>query len=117
MNLLPIINPINNEPITPSKDVSLKKVVRDIKHITENCYRDLVEVQNEGINALWEDKNLSPQEIIDGLGDDAIKIFQFHGKLTDFIIELSEIDGVEYNPALPTKPFTVADGKITVSME
>jgi hypothetical protein len=64
---------------------------------------------------LWNDPTLKPQEIIDALGDDAVKIFQVHGILTDAIKQIAEISGVVPNIATPTNAFSIVDNVITVS--
>jgi hypothetical protein len=63
---------------------------------------------------VWHNRQFTPQQIIDSLGDDAVKIFDFHRGLTEYLVTVSFLDGVEYTPALHTNAFTVANGKITV---
>jgi hypothetical protein len=101
--------------ITPSDSEKLQRITNTIKTISTRTYNDLVRAQKMGIDSLWKNKDFTPQQIIDSLGDDAIKIFDVHGKLTEYLIEISAIDGVDYVPALPTNAFIVEDGKITVT--
>jgi hypothetical protein len=100
---------------TPSDSEKLKRISNNIKSISSRTYNDLVRVQKTGIDSVWKNREFTPQEIIDALGDDAIKIFDVHGKLTDYLVSISAIDGVDYVPALPTNAFIVEDGKITVT--
>jgi hypothetical protein len=78
----------------------------------------LVNVQREGIRIVWKNPNLSPQEIVDSLGPDALKVFQFHGALTDLILSIATSEGVEVKLEAPTNQFTVDNqGNITITDE
>jgi len=105
--------PISGNP-PPDKEVKLTRKSEYIKNLSRSTYNRLLEVQREGINTLWNDSSCTPQEIIDKLGTDSLKIFEFHAKLTSFILDLGTIDGITPNIALPKFNFTVDDGKITV---
>jgi len=94
----------------------LQRIANTIKAISSRTYEDLVRVQKLGINSVWNNREFTPQQIIDALGDDVSKIFAVHGKLTDYLVDISSIDNVSYTPALPTNAFTInADGSITVT--
>jgi len=99
----------------PSDSEKLEKISNIIKTSSARAYKELVQIQKTGIDYVWNNREFSPQQIIDALGDNAIKIFNIHGKLTEYLIEISAIDGVDYVPALPTNAFIVEDGKITVT--
>jgi hypothetical protein len=75
-----------------------------------------VRTQREGIEIVWEDETLTPQEIIDEMGSDVFKIFQFHGELTQFILMLAKGDGATVDVKYPTHSFTanLSAGTITV---
>lgn len=98
-----------------SEEEKLQRITKNIKSISARAYGDLVRVQKTGIDAVWNNKDFTPQQIIDALGDDAIKIFEVHGKLTDYLTAISIIDEIPYTPALPTYAFTVSGNKITVT--
>lgn len=103
-------------PITPTKEQQLANVTRQIKNLSKNCFEELLKIQSQGIKLVWNHYSLTPQEIIDALGEDAIKIFQFHGKMTDYINTIATIEGISVNLAYPKNSFTVdAQGKITVT--
>lgn len=107
-----------NAPKTPQqvKAEKLANVIADIEGMTRNCYGFLSNTQIRGIDLLWNNKNFMPQEILDELGTDALKIFQFHGLLTELLIQLSAIDGIAPTIKLPNNAWTVnPDGTITVS--
>lgn len=97
-----------------SKAQRLARKVEQIKSISTQTFNNLERTQREGINVLWNDPDLTPQEILDGLGADAIKVFMFHSALTDLIVGLSQVDGIVPNIKLPTNEFTIVDGKIVV---
>ncbi len=101
---------------TPTKEQELKQVSDRIKFLTSQTFKNLVDVQKNGINLVWNQRNLTPQEILDYLGEDAMKVFQFHGALTDLIVSIATSEGVSVDLKTPTNAFTVGqDGKITVT--
>jgi hypothetical protein len=107
---------LTQTPQPPTDAEKLQRVVKTIKTISARTYDDLVRVQKQGIDSVWKDRDFTPQEIIDALGANAIKVFNMHGKLTDYLVDISAIDNIPYTPALPTNTFTInADGSITVT--
>ncbi|MEY4244836.1 MAG: hypothetical protein RLZZ245_2421 [Verrucomicrobiota bacterium] len=79
-------------------------------------YRRLCELQKQGINRIWHHPRLTPQQAVDALGTDAVRIFQAHGALTDAIIAVAALDGVAPDILRPSHNFTAeADGSIIVS--
>ena len=78
-------------------------------------YRRLCQIQKQGISRIWHHPRLTPQQAVDALGTDALRIFQAHGALTNAIIAVAALDGVVPDILLPTNGFTAnADGTITV---
>ena len=109
---------LSNIPTTIITDEQiLNGIARQIKEISRKSFFDLVEIQKNGIDMVWNNGKFTPQQVIDSLGSDAIKIFQYHAGLTDYLVAISEIDGIEYTPALPNNAFTInaQTGKITVT--
>lgn len=105
---------------TPSipQDVKLKRVANQIKNVSMETFNSLINTQRQRIDLLWHDEDLTPQQIIDELGGDALKVFLFHGKLTELILGLAAIDNVDVDLKLPTNAFSVNQvGKITVSSD
>jgi hypothetical protein len=102
------------QPQQPSREQKLANRARMIKAFSAQAYRQICELQQRGIQLLWNDREFSPQELIDELGPDAIKIFQYHGGLTSYLVQVAQTDGVAPNVALPTNAFAVEDGVITV---
>ena len=97
----------------PDTEKLLEMVNIQIKELTNNIFQRLVHTQRQGIDLLWNNPNLSPQEIIDSL-EDSSKVFQFHGALTEFIKYLASIDGVNIDLKYPNNAFEIVDGKIVV---
>ena len=99
----------------PSKEQILAATANRIKQVSVKAFQDIVKIQKEGIDLVWSNPRLTPQEIIDALGEDAVKVFKFHGLLTDFLTDVAEQDGIDYTPAKPTNAFTITDTTVTVT--
>lgn len=93
----------------------LNSLAAEIKRFSKKSYDNILEIQNKGINLVWDRGRFTPQQIIDALGPDAVKIFQMHGILTDAIKQIAAIDGISPALALPTNAFEVVGGSIVVS--
>lgn len=102
----------------PTKEQLLERKKTIIQNLTKQVFENLLRVQKNGITLLWKDPNLTPQEIIDSFGQDAIKLFMFHGGLTDFINTVASLDGTTVELATPTNAFVVdKNGNITVTTD
>lgn len=103
-------------PYVPSKEARLNMAVNQIKSMSAETFNTLINTQRRGIDLMWHNETLNPQEIIDALDDDAFKVFLLHGKLTELLLQLAQIDNVQVDIRLPTNAFSVDQvGKITVS--
>lgn len=110
-------NPLPYSP-TPSVVAITERAVERIKDLSKSAFEDLVRVQREGIDSVWNHPTLTPQQIVDGLGDNALKVFQFHGGLTDYIKTIAAVDGVSVELKYPSNAFTVnEDGSITITSD
>jgi hypothetical protein len=98
-----------------TKDELLIQKVRRIKEFSKQCYQQISHMQKQGISILWKDDKLTPQEICDALGSDAVKIFEMHGTLTSAIAQIAAVDGVQPSIALPTNAFEVVKGSVVIS--
>lgn len=116
MSILPNNKISQVTPPTPDSAVVAKRVAERIKQVTVQNFNQFIQVQRQGIRLLWENPDASPQEIINALGEDAIKIFQFHGALTQFVTGLAALDGADVDVKLPPNAFTInlSAGSITV---
>jgi hypothetical protein len=101
-------------PKIPTPEDKLRNIKHQIKNLSLNSYNQLCQTQKRGIDLVWHNREFTPQEIIDSLGEDAIKIFQYHGALTEYIVTLAVSEGLQPDIKLPTHAFTVQDGTITV---
>lgn len=109
-----ILSPSNNKQ-PPTREQILSYKVNRIKDFSNKSFQQISEIQKEGIKLLWSDGMFTPQEIIDALGADALKIFQMHGTLTNAIVDIATVDGIAPDIALPTNSFSVVEGSIVVS--
>lgn len=88
---------------------------RVIQSLTDNTYDSLCRAQKQGIGMVWHDEILTPQQVCDGLGTHAGKVFQFHSILTDAIVSIATAAGIQPDILTPTNNFTVnSDGTVTV---
>lgn len=94
---------------TISRDRIIKAISNRIQNNAVDWFDSLIKMQNTGIDALWENPTITPQEIVDELGENAIKVFQYHAALTDLIIGIAQIDGVDVSNKLkyPTNAFSI----------
>lgn len=104
-----------NNPQSSSKELLILRKIEEINNLSYQIFNFLTTSQKLGINLLWKDDNLSAQEIIDGLGDNALKIFEMHKILTNAIVDIAEVDGIAPDIDLPTNAFSIVDGSIVVS--
>jgi hypothetical protein len=101
----------------PTKQELLARKAKRIKEFTRQGYRQILSIQQQGINMMWSDDDLTPQEIIDSIGAESIKVFQMHGALTDVIKTIASIDGHTPELALPANAFEIVDGAIVVTQD
>lgn len=97
-----------------TREEQLKQIASLIKKITPASYNELCEMQKRGVSLLWNNPHFTPQEIINEIGSDIIKIFQYHGLLTELIVTLAALEGIEPDIKLPTNAFTVGTDTVTV---
>lgn len=102
-------------PPSPSKESLLHHTANSVRLFTNNAYEEIYKIQQRGIDLVWNNPSFTPQEIIDSLGEDAVKIFLYHSKVTDLLIELAALEGKEPDIKLPTNAFTVDGSTITVT--
>ncbi len=98
----------------PSKELLISNKIESISSLSYQIFKYLTIVQKQGIDLLWNDENLTPQEIINALGEDALNIFEMHSILTSALQQIAQVDGISADVALPTRAFEVVDGKIVV---
>jgi hypothetical protein len=111
-----LLNP-QQQAIQPTREQKLKFAARNIKGFTVQAYKQICEIQQRGIDMLWSHREFTPQELIDELGPDAVKVFQYHGGITSYLIALAQAEGIQPNIKLPTNAFEVENGTITVLEE
>lgn len=97
------------------KNIRLQMTVNDILEIIRETFNRLVDVQRGGIDIVWNNPNLTAQEIVNALGDNAVKVFEFHGALTTFVQQLATAANVDVDLKTPTNAFSVSSGNIVIS--
>ena len=104
-------------PTPPSKEILLNRQVESIKNLSVESYNIFTRIQKRGIDMVWNHPTLTPQEIIDAMGDEAIKVFQYHGALTNYLVSLAQAEGIAPNIKLPNNAFVIDQqaGTITVT--
>jgi hypothetical protein len=113
-NILPT-NKITTPTVEVDKEQTLKRTVNQIQNMAKECYNTMVRTQRRGIDTIWGNEHVTPQEIFDVLGDTGPKLVEFHSKLTTLIVEAATMDGVEVDIKLPENAMEVVDGKIIVT--
>lgn len=108
-------NTLPSPPQPPSKEMMLNNTVRRIENISRETFDGLVEVQRRGVDIVWSNPRLEPQEIFDALGDNAAKVVQYWSALTEFITELATVEGVTVELKYPTNAFTLSGASVIVS--
>lgn len=104
----------NPQAISISKEIKLQRQANIIKAFCKKAYEDITRLQKMGIDMVWSHPELTSQEIVNALGEDAAKIFQYHGALTTYLVNLAATEGVDPDIKLPTNAFTVENGSITI---
>ena len=87
-------NTLPQSPPAPDKNQMLIQVSNRILNLVKQTFNNCVEAQRDGVNLVFKHPHLEPQEILDYLDDKALKVFQYHGGLTDFIAQIAQNDGV-----------------------
>lgn len=105
----------NSDKVSLTKTQKKKVATSKIRNLSKESYEELARIQKRGIRLLWKNPDLTPQEIVDGLGEDAAKVFQFHGVITKLITEIAASEGAKPDIDLPTNAFTIEDGVVTIS--
>lgn len=109
---------LNQNNIQPELTLDQKKerAASRALSLAAQTYNQLLFIQKQGIDIVWDNPSgLTSQEVCDGLGDKAVKLFEFHGALTEFIAGLASVEGIQPDIKLPTKNFTKnVDGTVTV---
>jgi hypothetical protein len=104
------------EPEPPQQPSIPDRVSTLIKDTVRQTYSQLIHDQGEGIQTLWFNQyGLTPQQVCDSLGTEAGKVFKAHGLLTQLIIDLATLDGVQPAIAIPPCAFTInSDGTVVI---
>lgn len=109
-------------PLLPSNPGALTLEEKQSRTLT-SCealiarnWQNMVNCQHDGIDLIWHNAfGLTPQEAIDALGTNAVKVFAFHAALTLLLYTQAQAEGITVVLKFPTFAFTEnEDGTITV---
>lgn len=119
--VLPSVAQAQDSVLNPTVDTSVEakqaRAATRVLTASKSGYSQLLRLQKEGIELVWKSRDgLTPQQVCDGLGTKAGKIFAIHAALTDALIAAQQADGIAINVALPTNAFTInPNGTVTIS--
>lgn len=92
------------------------RISRRIINLGQRHYSQLCKMQKEGIDMMWYNEDLTPQEVSDAVGSNGGVLIAAHGALTSAIISAATAAGIQPDIKLPTNTFTVnVDGTVTIS--
>lgn len=109
-------NTLPQAPPLPNKEQMLKQVSNQIFSLAKQTFNNCVKAQRDGVNLVFEHPHLKPQEILDHLEDKALKVFQYHGGLTEFVAQIAQNDGaiVELKSIPQSYTVNLSAGTITL---
>jgi len=113
-----IFQNITQPPPIPEPTLAEKQseISRQIANMSQRHYSQLCSMQKEGIDAMWYNPYLTPQEISDAVGTDGGVLIAAHGALTVAIMTAASAAGIQPDIKLPTHAFTVnPDSTVTIS--
>jgi hypothetical protein len=114
-------NILTNNTITPPPTIDTEEIAKRISNqaiqMAKEMYNSMVRVQRRGIEIVWENPKVSPQDVFNALGDKGEKVCQFHAALTQFVATLAQMEGVHVDLKFPTHQMEVSDGVVTVTDE
>lgn len=102
-------------PTQLTDEAKLQALTARVKDMSRQSYKNITDIQKRGIDMVWSNPNFTAQEIIDALGEDALKIFQYHGALTEYLVTIAQLEGIQPDIKLPKNAFTVSQTTITVT--
>jgi hypothetical protein len=103
------------EPFQPTKEQLLNRAVNQLSQMARETFNQMVRTQRRGIEIVWENPNLTAQEILSQFGENGQKLVSFHAKLTQLIYEASVMDGVQVELKFPTNAMEFDNGVVTVT--
>jgi hypothetical protein len=107
-------------PTTTAQASEAERVRTAILSLSRRTFSEMVDTQRSGIDLLWNGQasglhSLTPQQVCDALGTDAGRVFAFHGRLTECLLDQAAVDGATVALKYPTHNFTVNEnGTVTI---
>lgn len=85
------------------------QIARDVEHV----HQFLIARYNHIMKTFWKHPRLTPQQVSDSLGTEAVELFLLGGKLTEMIISITPESASELE--VPLYPYTInEDGSVTI---
>lgn len=114
MNKILSDNILASQVSTP-KETIVNVIAEQLSQMARQSFNSMVYTQRRGIDMVWDNPKVTPQEIFDILGDQGGKICNFHAALTQMIYAMAQLDGIQVDLKFPTHVMTVEDGVVTVT--
>ena len=108
---------------TPTAPTDADRIRDAIRALSRRTFGAMLDAQRQGIDLLWHGQSqglhaLTAQQVCDGLGTEAVKVFDFHAALTEFVLTQAAADGVTVEVKWPTYAFTRnQDGTVAIDTE
>jgi hypothetical protein len=101
--------------IERTKEQIQKEVSANLVREIQGTYENLVRKYNDIMDRFWKHPKLTPQEVADSLGTDAVSLFNYGGALCTLIMS---INPEEKRLMEPKNAFTInQDGTVSISNE
>ena len=94
---------------------TVEKVVGRLGKMAVNSYSQMLSSYEQTLRAFWRNPNFTPQEIVDGMGADALEFFTLHGKLKAFLLEVNPDAAITDSSTLGTFVVDETTGAITAT--
>jgi hypothetical protein len=105
---------ILERPQSQEKTIEEKKAIQKvvIKAGIQRSFDSILKNFDENFKLVWQNRQLTPQQVFDAFGVEAVQLFQLAGAIQQMMNTLKP----GCLPQTPPKPFTInEDGTVTVS--
>ena len=104
-----ILKPTNEPMVLPAK-----RAAKQLQRQASQTFMQLVNTYEEGLRIFWSNPQVTPQEISDEMGNQAVQFFMVHGALAQFIKTLEPNQALTDVTTLGTFTFN-QDGTVTAA--
>lgn len=107
----------HNPPVVPLETKLAASLIGEVNQ----TYLNLIYIQNKGVKDLWHHKILTPDSILAAMGTEAGKVFEYHARLTQFLLEMEAEAGITESKVIfppADKAWMIhEDGTVTINDE